>query len=54
MPAPFMSVETAKRLADLQDKLAARQDKVGFTKNTRAIREEIARLQAEEARDEQA
>lgn len=39
---------SAARIAELQDKLASRQDRPGFTRNARAIRAEIARLQAQE------
>jgi hypothetical protein len=34
----------AGRIADLQRKIAARQGKPGFKKNTRAIRAELERL----------
>lgn len=41
---------SAARIAELQDKLASRQDRPGFTRNAQAIRAEIARLKAQETR----
>jgi hypothetical protein len=40
-PAP----DTAARLAELRDKLAARDGRPGFGRNARLIRGEIARLE---------
>lgn len=40
-------IERAERIAELQAKLAARQDKPGFKRNVQRIRAELARLQQE-------
>lgn len=45
-PGPDLDVRRALRIGDLQEKLAARDGKPGFTRNVAALRAEIARLQS--------